>query len=280
MAVDIPDWFIKQYEADVFVAYQRTMSMLAPYVRKGTVVGQTVNVPKYGTGEAGQKDRHGYVPVMNVDHGTVEFNVEDWYAGEWVDKLDLLKTNRDERANAANAGAYALARKKDKLIITALRASLGSGQKITDAGGMTYAKLMKGFELLDGADVPDDGDRVCTLGPHQWSELSKLEQFSSVDWVNSKTAEGGRYQTRRWNGCTFINTQSLLTEFKASAIRPCLMFHKSAIAWGDGADVSADITWHGDRAAWFINHMMSGGAKRIEDLGVVEISADDTSTIS
>ena len=280
MAVDIPDWFIKQYEADVFVAYQRTMSMLGDLVRKGTVIGQTVNVPKYGTGLAGQKARHGVVPIMNVDHETVEFNVDDWYAGEWVDKLDLLKTNREERQNAANAGAYALARKKDQLIITAARLSLPGGQKTGATGGLTKTKLYGAFEILDNADVPDDGQRVCLVGPHQWSELSTLPEFSHAEWVSGKTNDGSRYQAKRWNGCTFINTQSLLTEFVSTNIRPCLMFHKSAVAWGEGADVSADITWHGDRQAHLIVNLMSGGAKRIEDKGVVEIGCDDTSTIS
>ena len=35
----------------------------------------------------------------------------DYFAGEWVDQLDELKTNIDERQVLANAGAFALGRK-------------------------------------------------------------------------------------------------------------------------------------------------------------------------
>lgn len=43
--------------------------------------------------------------------------------------------------------------------------------------------------------------------------------------------------------------------------------------------VAADITWHGDRAAHFVNHMMSGNAVMIDDTGVIEGTLNDTSAI-
>jgi hypothetical protein len=43
--------------------------------------------------------------------------------------------------------------------------------------------------------------------------------------------------------------------------------------------VSADITWHGDRAAHFVNHLMSGNAVMIDDTGVIEGNYDDTAAI-
>jgi hypothetical protein len=43
--------------------------------------------------------------------------------------------------------------------------------------------------------------------------------------------------------------------------------------------VAADITWHGDRASWFVNHMMSGGAVLIDDTGVIEALWDDSAAI-
>jgi hypothetical protein len=43
--------------------------------------------------------------------------------------------------------------------------------------------------------------------------------------------------------------------------------------------VSADITWHGDRAAHFVNNMMSGNAVMIDDTGVIEANFNDTTAI-
>jgi len=276
---EVDAWFIKDYQSSVFLAYQRQMSLLGDTLRKGTVNGLTAVVPKYGTAVAGRKDRHGLVPVTTPDHSQVEWNVEDFYAGQWVDKLDLLKTNADERAQAASAGGYALARKKDELIVNAIRASLPAGQRITAAGGMTFDKAMAAKEQMENADVPDDGMTVCVIGPHQWSELGKYREFASADYVDDKIYPGRRLRRRTWQGITWINAGSLLAGFKAGNIRPCLMYHMSAMAWGEGADVATDITWHGDRQAWFFAHTMSGNAKRIEDTGVIEISCDDTTAL-
>ena len=38
-------------------------------------------------------------------------------------------------------------------------------------------------------------------------------------------------------------------------------------------DVVTDITWHGDRAAHFVNNMMSQGATLIDDSGIVRMRA-------
>lgn len=281
MPAEVDAWFIKDYKSDVFTAFQRQMSLTRDTVRAATVQGLTAVVPKVGTVTVGTKDRHGMVPVSVPDHSQVEWNVKDYYSGRWVDKLDLLKTNVDERQAAANTGAFAMARKVDEIVVTAARASLPSGQKITTTGGLTYDKAMAAKELLEEADVPDDGEIYLLVGPHQWSEMSKTPQFANTQWMPSDPMNERRRYNRRKTaaGITIINTGSLLKGFKSGNNRPCLMYHRSAVAFGLGADIDIDIGWVNERASWFFNHMMSGEAKRIEDTGVVEITCDDTSTL-
>src|ERR1700748_1161131 len=107
MSTLITQAFIKQFEAEVFQAYQRQGSKLRSTVRtKAGVIGASTVFQKVGKGVASTKARHGNVPVMNLDHSTIEIALSDYYAGDWVDKLDELKTNIDERQIIANAGAY------------------------------------------------------------------------------------------------------------------------------------------------------------------------------
>ena len=121
MSTSVTQAFIKQFEREVHEAYQRMGSKLRSTVRsKGNVIGASTIFQKVGKGTASTKARHGAVPVMNLDHTPVECALSDYYAGDWVDQLDELKTNIDERAVIANAGAYALGRKTDDLIIAAL----------------------------------------------------------------------------------------------------------------------------------------------------------------
>src|SRR5690606_5801024 len=102
-------------------AYQRQGSKLRNTVRTiGNVRGASTTFQKVGKGSASTKSTHGMVPVMNLAHSNVECTLQDFYAGDWVDKLDELKVQHNERQVIASAGANALGRKSDELIINAL----------------------------------------------------------------------------------------------------------------------------------------------------------------
>ena len=124
MSTHVEMSFVKNFEAEVHVQYQQMGAKLRNTVRtKASVIGSTTTFQKVGKGTANTKARHGKVPVMNVDHDSVECVLQDYYAGDWVDKLDELKTNINEQQIVAKAGAYALGRKTDELIIVQLAAS-------------------------------------------------------------------------------------------------------------------------------------------------------------
>ena len=130
-------------EADVHLAYQQTGSKLKSTVRsKNNIVGYSTTFQKVGKGTASVKARHGLVPVMNLDHEPVECMLYDYYAGDWVDSLDELKTNIDERRIIASAGAYALGRKTDDLIISALK----NADRITSYN-VCYTKLLRLLQM-------------------------------------------------------------------------------------------------------------------------------------
>ena len=138
MSTSINQAFIKQFEEEVHQAYQRMGSKLRNTVRmKNSVQGSSTVFQKVGKGSASTKARHGKVPVMNVDHTPVECQLQDYYAGDWVDQRDELKINIDERQVLAIAGAFALGRKTDELIIN----SLGTTIYVAGAGtdGLTKA---------------------------------------------------------------------------------------------------------------------------------------------
>jgi len=268
MSTDIEKSFVKQYEREVHEAYQRLGSKLRATVRsKNNVKGASTVFQKVGKGVASTKSRHGNVPVMNLDHGTVECTLADYYAGDWVDKLDELKTNIDERSVIANAGAYALGRKTDELIIARLDA--GTHYAGADTDGLTKDKVLAAFEMLGAADVPDDGQRYAVVGWKQWSQLLGIDEFANSDYVGDGELPWRGTQAKRWLGTLWMPHSGLT--LGAGNVRLCHWYHKTAVGHASGADVSSDITWHGDRAAHFVNNMMSQGAALIDASGVVTL---------
>lgn len=275
MSTTLDQAFIKQFEREVHEAYQRQGSKLRNTVRNITDVnGSSAVFQKVGSGTASTKSTHGMVPVMNLAHSNVEVILNDYYAGDWVDRLDELKTNIDERQIIAAAGAHALGRKTDELIINALIAA--DEQIIGDDNvGLTKDKIFEAFETFGENDVPDDGNRFCIIGWKQWSELLKLEEFVSAEYVGADNLPFSNItQAKMWLGTIWIPHSGLPLD--ENDIRSCFWYHKTAVGHAAASDVQTDITWHGDRASHFVNNMMSQGAGLIDLSGVVVIECDET----
>lgn len=267
MSTSIDQAFVKQFEREVHEAYQRQGSKLRQAVRvKNGVVGSSTVFQRVGTATAKTKGRHAMVPVTQTEFNAVEIALVDYYVGEWIDRLDELKTNIDERQVLANAGAFALGRKTDEIVIEALASApqtVGS-----TSTGLTKAKVLEAFERLGANDVPDDGQRFAVIGWRQWSDLLDLQEFSSAEFVGSEQLPWRGMQAKMWLGTVWIPHSGLPL---ADGMRTCFWFHKSAVGHAIGQDVTTDITWHGDRAAHFVANSMSQGAGLIDPAGVVKL---------
>jgi hypothetical protein len=267
MAHDISDAFVKKFESDVHLAYQRQGSMLRNAVRTvNGVIGNSTTFQKLGTAEASQKSRHGTVTPMNPDHTSVECTLNDWYAGDWVDRLDETKIAHDERMILAQTGAYALGRKTDDQIIVELD-SAETGTSINKSA-FTIDSLTAWVAALGARNVPIVPGMVFGLvGWNLWDKMMGFAQFSSSDYNGDDLPFKAPFgQMREWAGCIWMPHTGVTG---GASARQMHVFHKSAIGHAIGSDVQTDITWHGDRAAHFVNNMMSMGAKLIDANGVV-----------
>ena len=273
MVTTIDQAFVRQFEREVHAGYQRMGSKLRQTVRsKGNVEGASTVFQKVGKGIAATKARNGQVPVMDLAHDNETCYLEDFYAGDWIDKLDELKTNIDERQVIANAGAYALGRKTDELIIRELDKSTNyAGGNTT---GLDLEKVLEAFEALGDKDVPDDGQRFAIVGWKQWTELLAVKEFAGADYVGAEDLPFRGTQAKRWLGTTWIPHSGLT--LTSGDVRLCHWYHKSAIGHAAGSDVETDISWHGDRAAHFVNNMMSQGAIIIDPEGIVTMRCDES----
>ncbi len=275
MSTSIDQAFIKQFEREVHEAYQRQGSKLRATVRTvSDVNGSSAVFQKVGKGTASTKSTHGMVPVMNLDHSNIEVVLQDYYAGDWVDRLDELKTNIDERQVIANAGAHALGRKTDELIINAL--SGASSNTIADGNvGLTKDKILNAFETFGGNDVPDDGQRFCIVGWKQWSDLLAIDEFVNADYIGAEALPFASItQAKMFLGTIFIPHSGLPVD--GNDIRSCFYYHKTAVGHAAASDVKTDVSWHGDRAAHFVNNMMSQGSGLIDESGIITINCDET----
>lgn len=275
MSLTISESFIKEYLPDFKAAYQQMTSMVRDKVRVQTgITGSTARFQKIGKGSAGNKTRHGNVPIMNVEHSYEDATLTDWFAADYADRLDLLKTNIDERRALAMAGAGACGRKIDNLIYTKMATTTNTVAE--DSAGLTKDKILAAFKQLNQYDVPG-GNRFAAVGPHQWNELLTLTEFSSSDYANEMYPWLRGVESRMWLGTVWFMTNELPL---SSGTRTCFMWHNQALGWAEGSGVTVNVDRVPEKDAWLINHSFSGGAALIEDEGCVAIACDDDASLS
>jgi len=295
MSTSVTTAFITSYEAKAHEVFQRKGSYLKDAVRLKTgVVGSTAAFQKIGKGVATTKARHGTITPMNQTHTAPSCTLADFYAADWVDRLDEAKINIDERDAIASGGAMALGRKCDDQITTVLDTT--SQTTITLTVTSKAAILATALEFAEAAwdnDVPNDGEVYAIVTPRYWSQLMTIDGFSRSDYVGTNglpftqgpTIGSGKWKD--WMGVKWKMQTGLPGAGTATA--KCFIWHKQSLAYAiaDAAgnvagnnEVSADIQWHNDHGAHFVSHMMSGQSCLIDDTGVIEGNLNDTTAIA
>lgn len=264
MAVNTVDLaFIEEFEAGVHEAYQRMGSYLRHTLRyRGNVKNKTT-FQKVGIGSASQKARNGDIPPMRLDHSVVDVTLQDWYAGDWVDDLDLLRTNNDELVLAQEAGARALGRKSDELIITAWTTTTNAHNETTN--GATYAWALQLQTIFGDADIPMGNDKYCVVSWQSWEDLMGIDQFMRSEYVGNTDLIPAGVTAKRWLDFNWMPFSGLTND---GSNRKGFAVHKPASGLASGQEVQTSMQFYNTKHSWFVNNSMQMNAVLIDAIGV------------
>jgi len=265
MANTIETAFIKQFESEVHMEYQRMGSKLRNTVRTTNVTGSTARFQVIGKGSANTKSRNGNVTPMELLHTTVEVTVEDFYAPEYIDKLDVLKTNINERQAVAQSAAAALGRKTDEIITTALDAGANATQIHNASSALEKADVLQIFETFGNADLPEDGNRYVAMSPAGFADLYAINEFASADFVGPANLPfAGGMTMKEFLGFKFFSTSAV-------AGGKNFAYHTSAVGLAINSDVTTEVNYVPEKVSHLTTSMMSMGSVVIDDDGVYEV---------
>jgi len=265
MANTIDQAFIKQFESEVHIAYQRMGSKLRNTVRSTNVTGSTARFQVIGKGTASTKTRNGDVTTMELAHTNVEATMADYYAAEYIDKLDELKININERQAVAQSAAAALGRQTDALITTAMDAGANSTQIADTGGALVKADLLTLFETFGAEDIPEDGQRYLAMSPAGFADLFNINEFASSDYVGPQNLPfAGGMTMKEFLGFKIFSTSAV-------AGGKNFAYHARAVGIGINSDVQTEINYVPQKVAHLATSMMSMGSVVIDDDGVFEV---------
>jgi hypothetical protein len=269
MATTVPVSFIEQYESEVKQAYQREGSLLRGTVRTRTQVNaERIYFPKLGKGQATSKARHADVVPMDLEHTRVFADMEDHYAPEYIDDLDQAKVNWSLASEYARSSGWALGRKTDDILVTAMNATAFDTDPNTldsGAGGeLTLPAITGVSQLLNENDVPLDGNRFAVVNPETHAELLRLTEATSTDFTTTQLLMNAR-EPAMWMGFRWIMHTGLPAGVKG------FFYHRMAVGHGISRDIRTQVDWVPTKVAWLVNSWMSMGAVNIEDEGVLRL---------
>ena len=265
MANTIDQAFIKQFETEVHLAYQRMGSKLRNTVRSSNVSASVARFQKIGKGAANTKARNGDVTAMELAHTNVEVTMADFYAPEYIDKLDELKININERQAVAQSAAAALGRKTDEILITAMDAGANSTQIADTGGALVKADLLTLFSTFGAADIPEDGQRYLAMSPAGFADLFSINEFASSDYVGPQNLPfAGGMTMKEFLGFKIFSTSAV-------AGGKNFAYHTSSVGLGINADVTTEVNYVPQKVSHLATSMMSMGAVVIDDDGIYEV---------
>jgi len=202
---------------------------------------------------------------MELAHTTVEATMADFYAAEYIDKLDELKININERQAVAQSAAAALGRKTDDIIYTAMDAGANSTQINSTSAAIDKADILTLFETFGSANIPEDGQRYLAMHPKGYADLFNITEFASSDFVGEQNLPfAGGMTMKEFMGFKIFST-SAITAGKNMA------YHTSSIGLGVNSDVSTEINYVAEKVAHLATSMMSMGAVVIDNNGIYEV---------
>jgi hypothetical protein len=286
---------VQQYKANVELLLQQTDSRLAGAVTVGSYVGKAAStVEQFGSATAVQRtSRHSDTPLLDLSQDKRWVFPSDYEWASLIDKQDQLRAIVELTSPYAMAGAAAMNRVKDDIILAAIFGTNYTGENGTTAesfgtlGSGTYdvgvntggtasalnvAKLQSGIQKLMLANKGELMESVYgAISSYEHDSLLKEMQIVNKDYGNSAVLVDGK--VKRFMGVDFIITERLTV---TSGNRLIPLWLKSGMHLGMWDEVRAEIGPRADKGyATQVYLAMTLGATRTQLGKQIRIQCDD-----
>lgn len=275
---------VQQYKANVELQLQQEGSRLASLVNNGSHTGKAASVvEQFGSATAVLKtSRHSDTPLLDLTQDKRWVFPLDYEWASLIDNEDKLRMIIDPTSPYARAGAAAMNRAKDDIILNAVFGTnfigengttqetfgtLGSGayDVSTNVGGtasnMNVAKLQSAIRLLMGFNKGELMEQVSgAISSIEHDSLLKEVQVVNKDYNNGAILVDG--QVRRFMGINFTITERLQS---SAGVRQIPVWVKSGLYLGTWNELNAQVGPRPDKSyATQVYLAMTLGATRTQ----------------
>jgi hypothetical protein len=286
MSTEVNKAFVQQFADNLIIMAQQKGSRLLPTVMVKKVTGKYAHFDRLGATVAQLRtSRHGDTPIIDTPHSRRRVVLEDYEWADLIDTQDELRMLIDPRSSYAEAGANALGRKMDDIII---EAAGGNARSIDSAdsssnvaflssmtvdedfgtadSNLTFEKLNEAKRLLRGNDIDASEPLYCVLNADALHSLLTESEIQSIDTNTVRALVNGDIDT--FMGFKFVHSERLEGTADGTDTAPVkvLCYAKSALGVALGQDIKVRMSERDDKSyATQVYASMSMGAVRIEE---------------
>ena len=275
--------FVQLFDSEVHQAYQGNAVLQNVCRMRTGVVGNTVNFPKIGKGQATLRNPGTDVVPLNTAFTSVSVSMSDFVASEYSDIFLQTKINFDERRELATVVGSAIGRRQDQIIIDAINtASAGSSVAKTvvttgsaSSSNLNVGKILAAKKALDAKNVPPT-DRFFVTHANNIAGLLSDERAISGDYQNVRALVNGEINSVL--GFTFISIGDRDEGGLPLATndRTCFAFHKSAVGCAVAMAPSTEINYVPEKTSFLVTAKLSMAATAIDTDGIVDVVCDES----
>lgn len=271
MAVEAP---VIQYRREFIAAFeQRTTPLKAATTKEAMSNGLQATFLVSGSGgdTAVTRGTNGQIPYGNPTNTQHTATLVEKHAPYELTGFNIFASQGDQKRIMQEASMAVINREIELTIL----AELANATQDYGSGPATVQTVIGAKVILGNGQVPtsEEDNMFAVVSPAFMGYLAQTPEFSSSDYVDTKTFSGRTVRMRRWLGINWYETPLVTGNGTASEI--CYMFHRASIGYAVrvqeesiaiGYDEKQDTSW--TRATTY------HAAKLLQNTGVVKITHD------
>lgn len=264
-----------QYKQEIIATFEEGMSWLrGTTITEAIVKANSAVFLTAGSGGATAVTRgiNGLIPARADNMTQNTCTLTEWHDLVRKTRFNIFQSQGDQRRLMQETTRKVLNRRIDADIITQLdTATVNLGAAAT----ASLSLVTKAKVTLGEADVPteEEDNMYGVVTPAFMGYLEQIPEFSSSDYVETKTHAGVSRRLRRWKGINWIEHRALTG--MGSASEKCYIYHRDAIGSAfdmDNLDIA--VGYDSEQDYSYARASSFTGAKLLQSSGIVQILHD------
>ena len=264
MSTSVNALFITQWEKETAMLFEQQESKLRNACRVVTGVGSTFSFPTMeGATAQLDKARHADVTPANITSARTPVTISTIHASEYIDDMDMVRTNTDLKMDYTNRLLGAVNRAIDTKIINALSATSNTALSVSNT--LNTAGLAKATKTMLGNNIEIDGNWNAVISSGGVEDILNDAKLTSRDYVSKEMLESGFVKgVAGWN---LIHSNLVDTDDSGTTYNN-YFFHKDAVGLAIAKDVEMSVDWVPVKDAWLVKVKAAAGSVIIRPEGV------------